>query len=200
MTTRYTSGGVTVTLSGELEEFVRRAVDQAAGATVRVMEAAAEEVATDARSWWYATGTGVTRRTGRSGDVEVVTTVSDEEVRVTVASTDTTTVRDARGRSAPRAAVIARPGVFSTLAVEIARTEYKRQKARGKPQSDLVFHARRSKPSVGVESGKYYRLDHNPDASDGRYLVPELIQKPMRVKVKVITPELGRAIAARMGR
>jgi hypothetical protein len=200
MTTRYTSGGVTVTLSGELEEFVRRAVDQAAGATVRVMEAAAEEVAADARSWWYAKGTGVTRRTGRSGDVEVVTTVSDEEIRVTVASTDTTTVRDARGRSAPRAAVIFRPGVFSTRAVEISETEYKRQKARGKPHSELVFHAKRSRPASGVEAGKYYREESNPDASDGRYLVPELIQKPMRVKVKVITPELGRAIAARMGR
>lgn len=92
--TRYTDGGVTVTLSGELEAFVRRALEASAGEVVAIMEREAESIAATARAEWYGP-TGVTRLTGKGGDIVAVTTVDTGkgEVRVTVGSTDTRTVR-----------------------------------------------------------------------------------------------------------
>lgn len=187
-TTRYNDGSVTVTLDGGLEDLVRRALDAAAGETVRLMEAAAGDVAAAARASWYAEDTGVTLRTGRSGDVEVVTTVSPDEVRVSVGSTDL-----------ERARFIRRPGPLSTVAEEISRDDYYAAKRQGGPRANVVFKAKATDKAGGVEAGRYYRKVPNPRASDGKYLLVELIRKPMTLKVKAITPELGRAIAARAG-
>jgi hypothetical protein len=188
---RYSEGGVTVTLDGtEMEDLVRRALDAAAGETVRVMEAAAQEVANDAQRDWYAAGTGVTRRTGRSGNITVITTVSDDEVRVSVGSTDTDLVRNARGALAPRAAVVRRPGPLSLVDELVDQGTWWEWKKARKPVG---------KPGTAGEKNWTIRVP-NPNASDGKFLVQELIRKPMRVKVRVVTPELGRAIAARASR
>lgn len=186
---RYTDGNVTVALTGELEAFVRRALETAQGETVRIMEAAAEDIAAKARAEWYDPDANVTRRTGKSGQIEVVTTVSDTEVRVSVGSTDLS-----------KAKFVRRPGRLSTVAVEISAAEYNRAQAAGGASAKLVFRARTARPDAGVEAGKYYRIEGNPRAGDGRFLLAELIRKPMTLKIRTITPELGRAIAARAGR
>lgn len=186
--TRFTDGAVTVTLDGGLEEFVRRAIDAVAGETVRILEGAAEEVAAKARADWYAPQTGVRRLTGRTGDVQVVTTISETEVRVSVGSTD-------------KAAIyVHRPGRLSTRATEITADDYAATKRKGGLQATLVFHARQANKAAGIEAGRFYRRTHNTLASDGKYLLPVLIRAPMKAKVKDITPELGRAIAERMNR
>lgn len=187
-TLRYDDGSVTVTLDGGLEDFVRRALDAAGGETVRIMEAAAEEVRAKAAADWYAPGTGVTRRTGKSGDIQVITTVSPDEVRVSVGSPDIA-----------KAKHVHRPGRLSTVAIEITQTEYKATRAKGGAQADLVFHARKDRPDAGVKAGNYYRLDGSPKAADGKFLVPELVRKPMRAKIKAITPDLARAITSKLG-
>lgn len=187
-TTRYNDGSVTVTLDGGLEAFVRSALESVAGETVRLMEEAAEEVAAKARADWYAPGTGVRRLTGRTGDVQVITTISDSEIRVSVGSTD-------KG-----AIYVHRPGRLSTRPTEITSDDYAAAKRKGGIPASLVFHARRANKASGVESGHYYRLAHNPDASDGKYLLPVLIRAPMKAKIRAITPELGRSIAARLKR
>lgn len=192
---RYSDGSVTVSLDGsEMEAIVRRALDAAGGETLRMMEAAAEEVAANARSDWYAPGTGVTRKTGKSGDVQVVTTVSDTEVRVSVGSTDAEMVG-----SKPRAVLIHRPGRLSTRLVEITDAEYRRAKEQGGIPAKMVFRSRRDDPKKGVKKGLCYRSEHNPLASDGKFLVPALIRSPMSIKVKAIAPELARAIIKRAG-
>lgn len=92
--TRYTEGGVTVTLSGELEAFVRKAADAATGGCLAIMEREAQAIADEARRVWYSP-TGVTRVTGKGGDIVAITTVDNGkgEVRVSVGSTDTRTVQ-----------------------------------------------------------------------------------------------------------
>lgn len=184
-TTRFTDGSVTVTLDGGLEDFVRRALDAAAGETVRIMEAAAGEVAASAESKWY---TEVKRRTGRTGDVQVVTTVSADQVRVSVGSTDL-----------KNAIYVHRPGRFSTVPVEIDAADYSAAKRKGGAAGSMVFHARVTNKAQGVEAGRYYRREANPAASDGKYLVPELIRAPMKLKIREITPALGQAVAKRSG-
>lgn len=183
--TRYSMGGVTVTLDGDLERFVRRALDAAAGETVRILETAAEEVAGQARAEWYGSD-GVRRLTGRTGDIQVVTTVSDDEVRVSV----TSTTRDAL--------YVHRPGPLSTVAVEIDKATYERGK-NGR-RASLYFHARADQPGRKVKAGRYYELRPNPDAGDGKYLVPELIRKPVKLKIQAIKGDLGRSIADRIKR
>lgn len=189
MRTVYRSGGVTVELGGELEAFVRKAVEAAEGETLRILEAAAEDEAARARAQWYAPGTGVNRETGRSGDVQVTTTISADEITVSVASTDTARIRDARGRSAPRAAVIHRPGRLSLVEKRVSQGDWWAWKKAGKPVGRIGTKGK----------ADWIVLEPNPDASDGAYLVPELIRKPVRARIRIVTPELARAIADRAG-
>lgn len=184
---RFTDGSVSVTLDGGLERFVRKALDAAGGETVRILETAGAEVAAKSRADWYGDGTGVTRRTGKSGDVVTTTTVSDKEVRVRVGTTDVA-----------KAKFVRRPMPLSTVAIPITSSEYYYAKKAGGAVAKTVFRARADKKGEGVKSDKWYRIVPNEKASDGKYLLQELIGKPARAKVKEITPALGRAIAARV--
>lgn len=186
MPTQYRSGDVTTTLDDGLNAFVRGLLSAAETETVRVLEAAAESVQTDATAQWYQVRTGVRRRTGRSGDIQVVTTFSEVEVRVSVGSTDLA-----------KAKYVHRPGRLSTSAVEVEKGEYSEAKRQGGVRAGLYFHARRADPANGVETGKYYRKIISSDASDGRFLLPYLVTSPMRAKLKELAPELGRAIVKR---
>ena len=86
-TTRYTQGDVTVTVTDDVAAYVEELARNALPAgLLDAMLAEANAQAGEARSAWYAPGSGVTRRSGRSGDIEVTTTVSDTEVRVSVGS------------------------------------------------------------------------------------------------------------------
>lgn len=178
---------MTVELSDELAAFVRQAVQSAEGETLRILEEAAEDEAARARAQWYAPGTGVKRETGRSGDVQVTTEISPDEIRVRVASTDTVTVRDARGRAAPRAAVIRRTGRLSLVEKRVSQAEWWAYKKARKPVGKVG--------TAGRED--WIVFEPNPDANDGKYLVPELIRKPVRARIRIVTPELARAIADR---
>ena len=183
---RFTDGSVTVTLDAGLDRFVRKALDAAAGETVRILETAMDEVDASASAAWYSKD-GVTRRTGTSGNIERFTTVSDKEVRVSVGTTDLA-----------KAKYMHRPGPLSLVVVEITRSEYNVTKKQKGLTAKTVFRAKRNKESAGIVADRCYRIVSNPKASDGKYLLQELIGKPARRKVKEITPALGRAIAARV--
>lgn len=157
MTTRFTDGNVTIALDDGLERLVRDLLSAAETETVRILEAAAEEVAAEARGKWY---TMVDKETGRSGDIQVVTTFDTGrgEVRVSVGSTDTR-----KAGSKPLPVYVHKPGWLSV------------------------------KPRAGTKG-----RPPNPKANDGAFLLVELVRKPTLRKVKLITPELGRAIAARV--
>jgi hypothetical protein len=86
---RYKDGDVTVTISGDLERFVVDAARKAGAAALDVMEAEAEDVARMASADWY---NHVQRETGKSGDIQVITTITPEQVKVSVGSTDDSTV------------------------------------------------------------------------------------------------------------
>lgn len=188
-TLRYTDGPVTVTLDGGLEALVRKALDAAGGEALRIVEELAEGVADEAGDKWYQPGTGVTRRTGKSGRIAVVETVSESEVRVRVGSVDV-----------DKAKFVHRPGRLSTSVEEITQTAYKAERAKGGAAAKLVFHARKDDEAAGVKKGLYYRKVHNPLASDGKYLLPELVSKPARQAVKDALPKLGKAISDKAGR
>lgn len=167
--TRFRQGDVTMNLTGDLADLCRRAVEAAGGETLRLVEAAAEEVAANARTKWYRQ---VDRETGKSGDIQVFTTVYEDKIRVSVGSTDTRTA--GRG-SKPVVVYIKRP------------------KRRSKIERDATDAER--------ADGTADRWGHvdvpNPKAADGKFLLNELIRKPVTLKIKALTPELARLIAAR---
>ena len=89
-----------------------------------------------------------------------------------------------------RLKTVERPNVITAIAEARAHgdlsenAEYDAAKKRG---SRKVIHAKRD--------GKFYRLESNPKASDGRFLLVELVRKPMRMRIGKLRPELGRLIA-----
>lgn len=164
---RYTTGGVTVTLSGELAEWARAAVDEGERELVQQLVTIGDEEASKARGLWYQQ---VDRRTGKSGDIQSVLVLSDTEARVSVGSTDTRVA----GRK-PVPLWVHRPGPFS------------------------VKH--RSATEAETTKGKGKRVTYpNPKASDGKFLVVELIRKPVRARFQVEIQNLGRALANAMRR
>lgn len=170
MTTRYTDGAVTVTLDDGLDRFVRGLLSKAERATVAVLEEEGRAVADAARREWYGPN-GVTRETGLSGQIVAVTTIDSArgEVRVSVGSTDT---RKAGKSGKPVPLFVHRPGLASEELVEVSHAEYW-----ATPNA-----SRRQYPKV---------LRPNPNAGDGKFLVPELLRKPLRARVKIMAGKIA---------
>lgn len=185
MSIRFTDGDTTVTLDGAMEDLVRRALN--AAADVRVLEDKAAQVASGARSAWYASGTGVSRRTGKSGDVETVTTVSETQATVSIGSVDLA-----------KAKYVHRPGRLSLVKVEVTREVYwetpKKLRANYKPLSEDKKTGRPGDIGMGP-----YIWQVNPKASDGKFLLPELVRKPAAVALEEAIPALTAAFAAKVG-
>ena len=125
------------------------------------------------------------KRTGKSGAIDRVTTLDSgrSEVRVSVGSTDTR--QDSKGKGIVPY-FVRRPGPLSTIRKVVTPEEWWAWKKAGKPVAPKL----RGQPPWQIEVP-------NPEASDGKYLVVELIRKPVAARLREITPELGRAIAAR---
>lgn len=173
-TTRYRDGSVTVTLDGGLRDFVRQAVEASLKIPLQVMEAEAQQVADAAAARWY---TEVTRRTGKSGDIQVVTTVTTEEVRVSIGSTD-----DRRSKGAKVAAWFVRaPGPLSQVERKATREEYAAARAAGKKHWDA-----------------YWVREDNPRASDGHFLLQTLVRKPGMALSKALAQRLAERLAVAM--
>lgn len=135
MTTRIKQGDVTVTLSGDTEAWVRRAVDAAGGAALRAIRQEAQAVARDAEARWY---TLVQRETGKSGQIGIVETINEVAgtVTVTVGSTDK---RVAGKRSAPVPLLVRTPGPDSLITVKVDRETYFATPERLRFRYPLVF-------------------------------------------------------------
>lgn len=185
-TTTYRDGPATIRVTADFAAILRQALQNASGGCLDALEAEAEKVQQDASAQWYGPN-GVNKRKGTTGDIAVSTEVQPTKVKVSVGSTDL-----------KNAIYVHRPGPLSLIAVEITKDEYRRVKKTDKKAT--VFHARKSMPEAKVEAGKYYRSEPNPNASDGRYLLPLLVSSPYRKASKGLKPLIEAAIAKRVGR
>lgn len=182
MATRYRSGKVTITLDDGLEQWTRSLLDAAEAETVALLEAEAREVMEFARGRWYQE---VQRETGKSGDLETVTTFgADGSVSVGIRSKDT---RVRAGK--PVAAMVHRPGPLSKERVQITRAEYADIKKQPKPRLQEAWKSR--------ETGKYYTMRDRLAKSDGAYLFVTLVRKPLFARIPKIAAQLGERIVAR---
>lgn len=180
--TRITDGPVTIRLDDGMDRLARALLSASETETVHVLEAAGAEVARTAEAQWYEE---VTRRTGKSGQMDVVTTFDTgrDRVVVSVGSSDTRTNRG--GFRGPLAQYVHRPGPLSMRDRYVTRGEWWAAKKRGLPVRVWGPPGNRT----------YVVEEHNPDAGDGGYLLPRLVVRPMQVRVRALLPEIGRRIA-----
>lgn len=161
MITRYTKDGVTVTLTGSALTMARQAADAASRGMLTELERIAGEVARNAEAEWY---TLVQRRTGLTGDIGVITTISPTEVRVSVGSLDR---RVAGGKAVPL--YVRQPRPTSLMAVKVSNEEWGRAKRAQRPVGPIgTIYV----PNLWAAAGK------------PKFLVPYLITGPMRKLVK----------------
>lgn len=190
--TRYKMGDVTITLSGDLEAWVKRTLTEANGAVVREMQAEAEAAAEKARAEWYGPN-GVNRQTGQTGDIVVTTTVTPTEVRVGLGSSDTRMGKSKRGKEVNIALFVHRPGPLSLVERLVTKGEWWAWKKAGKPVG-----------KSGTPGGRYGTVadwviyDANDEASDGKVLMDEFVRKPMTARVKQLPDALRDAILAKV--
>lgn len=171
--TRYVDGDVTFDLGGALAAYTQRVLGAMHGGAVALLQAEAEKVAEEATAAWYGPE-GVKRRTGKSGVVDVVTTVTPLYISVTIGS-----------RDLDKAKYVHRPGPLSQLKRAATHADFKSGAAKASPKGDPI-------------AGRGVVLYDNPKASDGKYLLQELVGKPARRIVKRINALLPTEIEARM--
>lgn len=208
MSTRWREGGVTVTLTGDLEAWAERAIKSALGGAVDVVQAELETVARDAEAAWYS-AQGVQRVTGKSGDMAVVTVLDIDKgrVMVSVGSTDDrvsgkgTKYSRADGTSgqrqagAPIPSFVHRPTSLASTAKVVSREEFY-----AAPQSTRIGRARKAQPANGIAVGDYLVRVSSPRASDGKKLLPLFVNAPGKRALKLAVPALARIMAERIER
>jgi hypothetical protein len=184
-------GDMTVRVTDNLDEWVDREIARGIRAVVEAQEEIVNPVAEAARASWYGPE-GVTRRTGKSGDIIVTTTIDmgAGEVRTAVGSTDTRIVKGRDGRSRPRATAIHRPGALAMEWVEVTESEYWRlfrENERLGRRLNAIKHDKKT--------GKHYAKKLKDKTSDGAYLLPLFIVNPARRAMRLFNRALGRRIA-----
>lgn len=146
-----------------------------ARATFTELDVYLSVIADSARLQWYQQ---VDRDTGKSGDIEGgVVAVSPTRIRGVIGSTDT---RKGKGGKAV-IFYVRRPGPLSTKRRAPRQADLDRARAEGKRPPRWVSYP-------------------NPKASDGRFLVPELITKPANAGKRLVKQTIKREIVAQFRR
>lgn len=206
--TRYTDGMATVTLDEGMARFVRAAMSRAEAAAVAVLETHAEELAATARREWYGPE-GVDRETGKSGDIQVVTTVDAARgtVRVSIGSTD-----DRKGgkTNKPLVAFVHRPWGSSLRAKAVERGEWYAWQRKGLPvlpYPGAAWWSERTNGRIngeGLRRGVWYiqatdAAENKATTAKGKgYLLQTLVVKPTKELAVKLLPKVSRALAARL--
>lgn len=219
MTVRVKSGNVTATITGIDSATVRAIVGRAMGGALRTMEAEAETLAAAARREWYGPN-GVERETGKSGDIQVVTTIdlNRSEVRVGIGSTDD---RKAGKTNKPVVVFVHQPWGTSLTHRRVSQPEWGAWKGKGLPvlpPPPRSFARRdggeRSAASVKAEAAArkfwekaekedglapgWYVLEANDAPATSKpqsFLLQRLVKAPAKALAKKMAPEIARSIA-----
>lgn len=180
----FRSGNAEVALDGRLEKLVDELVSRTETESLRVARELAEEVADSARRAWYGPG-GVRKVTGKSGDIQVreIVNLDTGDVRVSVGSTDD---RISGGKPVP--VFVRRPGRLSLVRQPVTREQWF---ATPKALRANFKSTRNDPPGTSPP----YIFVPNPDASDGKKQLNELVKKPTRKGIRKAARRLGEAIS-----
>ena len=186
-------GGVSVLMDGDLLAWADAAIRDATNGAVDELVAILEPVAAQARAEWYGQN-GVVKRTGLSGQIDVITTANVDKgiVTVSVGSTDT---RPAGKRGALVPTFVHRPGKSAKQEKAVTRDEFFRA-----PASTRVGVARVARPAQGIKVGDWIIRVVSPRASDGKTLIPIFVNKPAKDAIAGKAAAIGAVMARNMGR
>jgi hypothetical protein len=193
VSTVWREGGVSVVLENDLLAWATAAIHDATNGAAAEVAAILEPVAVKARAEWYGPQ-GVVKRTGLSGQIEVITTANLDKgvVTVSVGSTDTRTAGKTR---ALVPSFVHRPKNNATDIKSVTREEFFRA-----PASTRLGIARVARPAQGIKAGDWMIRVFSPRASDGKTLLPIYVNKPAKEAVGAKTIEIGATMARNMGR
>lgn len=208
MSTVWREGGVSVTLTGDLLAWANAAINDATNGAAAEVAAILEPVAAQARAEWYGPQ-GVIKRTGLSGQIDVITTANLDKgvVTVSVGSTDTRTATKGtlrqradgtetrRQAGAPIPAFVHRAGRTTTRLQAVTREEFFRA-----PKSTRVGVAHKAQPQLGIKPGDWIIRVLIDRPSDGKTLLPIYVNRPAKEAVGAKTLEIGATMARNMGR
>lgn len=221
-TIRVRVGNTSATITGLDAATIRAMVERATGGAVKLLEDALEPVAANARREWYGPN-GVNRETGKSGDIQVVTTVdiAKAEARVSVGSTDMSTVTGLKkdganddrarrvmgGRDMYRVRFIHQPWTNTLRAQAVTQDEWWAWSRRGLPTLPPPTDAWWTDKThgKGLARGKWYikatgHEDRATVAPGTGKLLPDLVTKPAKAALKRVRPQLAAAIAQGVSR
>ena len=196
---RITSGSATVTLTGDLAEKMAARVQRAGSGIVRTIQQEFEAIATVAEGEWYGPR-GVQERTGRSGEINVVTSIDMVKGAATVsvgsAATEivqlTGTGGSARRGNRPRAVFVHSPGILATTYRHVTPEQYWRT------ERDMqgYYHRPSSwRDDPGKPAQKFPVIKvHVPGAPLGYgFLLEKLVKAPTRKAIKALIPKIAAA-------
>jgi hypothetical protein len=180
----------------------------ATGGAVDILTETLQPVATNASAEWYGSQ-GVSRVTGQSGRIEVVSTVDVAKgvVRVSVGSTDTRTAFKGtkyqtvdgedrrRQRGAPVPAFVHRPYAVTTQRKAVTREQFF-----AAPKELRVGIAKKDWEYLPIKKGDWVIIEVIPAKGDGKTLLPIYVNRPGKAAVQGKLTELGAAMAVNMGR
>lgn len=213
-TIRVRSGNTSATITGLDAATIRAMVERATGGAVKLLEDALEPVAANARREWYGPN-GVNRETGKSGDIQVVTTIdiAKAEARVGVGSTDLSTVAMRKGKGhvdAYRVRFIHRPWMTTLHAKAVSQEDWWVWKKTGAPVLPPPTDPWWRNPDTlesrkGLGGGKWYikvtgNEGHTTVPEGTGRLLPDLVTKPAKAALKRVRPQLAAAIAQGVSR
>lgn len=171
----YTRDGATVWLDLDVNAVIAEIVNRVSAGLLASLEGIAHGVVTSAEARWYSREEGVMRRTGRTGQFEVRTVLSDDEIRVSIwpKTMDAFYVH----RRGPLALI---PRFFPA---ESGRAAWWEAKKMGKATRREVGGARR-----------WIVYEPHPHRSDGKYLFQEMVAKPFRAAIKALPEDVRRTL------
>lgn len=170
-TTRYKNGLGSATISHELGDWCKRVLAESEQQTLQLLETEAEKIAENARKSWY---TLVDRETGKSGQIDVVTTFDTARGRVTVGVGSLDDRTDPKSGK-PTVVFIRSPGRNSTIKESVTREEYY--------QTPELLRA--NYQAFPDQAGKGpFILAKNPKAGSSKNLLQSLIKGPVKLKIK----------------
>ena len=181
---RYRSGGSSVTVGRELADLLDRIEGGAFKAGREALGEAARVVAEQAARQWYQQ---VDRETGESGRLDHGVALTPSSLRGYVETLD-------RRRSGGKPVIysIHRPGPLSVLTgTGLSRADYTAAMRTFRATGALPEGIEGRFNAQGRPVGLRRKDPSNPKASDGKYLVPELLTKPMKARAKALRKTLG---------
>lgn len=187
------SGSATVLVGPELSQFLDKIEDATLQGVRTRLKHDLEQLKNQAEADWYQQ---VKKRTGKTGTLKVVEIIRNNELVYQIQPVDMNDKVSGKWRGF----FVHRPSALSLVGEPLDDSEYANVMSTYRATGSLPKgFAAKETDSNGRPTG-IYRTEPNPLASDGKFLVPELLTRPANKLKDNLVKTLGQQISALAGR